>query len=507
MASVDDTGSRYRAVASRDRRFEGRFVVAVTSTGVYCRVGCPSRTPRRENVRFYPTAAAAEAAGFRPCRRCHPEEGAASGDGMVGRVLALIASGAVDGEGVAGTARRLGVSPRTLHRRLTAEVGARPALLARSRRVQTAHALITRTALPFTEIAFAAGFNSLRSFNEAIRTELGASPGRLRRTGAGGEPAPAGGGATPPPAGWVTLRLAARSPFAAAPLLAFLAVRALPGVEEGDGATYARSLRTRHGCALVRLAPEGAHVALRARLDDLRDLEEVVRRSRRLLDLEVDPAAVDACLSGDRLLAPLVAAAPGLRVPRSAEPFETAVRTVIGQQVSVPGARTIAGRLAGRYGTALSEPSGAVTRLFPGPERLAGADLDGLGLTRARAASIRALSRAVVAGDLDLESGPPDEVDAVLSRLPGFGPWTRSAILMRACADPDALPTSDLGLRRALERLGQPSDPRSLSRHAERWRPWRSYATMHLWNSVAAHPAPRRRTPAASAVPTTEPGP
>lgn len=506
MASVDDLESRYRAVASRDRRFEGRFVVAVTSTGVYCRVGCPSRTPRQENVRFYPTPAAAQAAGFRPCRRCHPEEGAAPGDAMVGRALELIASGAVEGEGVAGTARRLRVSPRTLHRRLSAEVGAGPLPLARSRRVQTAHTLITRTSLPFTEVAFAAGFNSLRSFNDAVRTELGASPGRLRRAGAGGEPALADGGAPLAAGGWVTLRLAARPPFAASPLLAFLAVRAVPGVEEADGATYARSLRTGHGCALVRLAPDGAHVALRARLDDLRDLEEVVRRCRRLLDLEVDPAAVGAHLAADALLAPLVAAAPGLRVPGSAEPFETAVRTVIGQQVSVRGARTIACRLAGRYGTTLREPSGVVTRLFPSAEDLDGADLDGLGLTRARAASIRALSRAVVAGDLDLESGRPDELEAALSRLPGFGPWTRSAILMRACGDPDALPASDLGLRRAMERLGQPSDPRSVSRRAERWRPWRSYATAHLWNSVVARPAPRRAT-SASTAPTTEPRP
>ncbi len=495
MLHVDDFESRYAAMASRDRRFEGQFVVAVTSTGVYCRIGCPSRTPRPQNVRFFASQAAAEAAGFRPCRRCRPDRGAAPGDGLVGKVLGLIAAGQVDGEGVEGAARRLGVSARTLHRRLTAEVGVAPQRLAASRRAQTARALITETSMSLTDIAFAAGFNSLRRFNEAMLAEFGVAPGALR-VGAGHPNRPSV--APSNEAAWLTLRLAGRSPYTAAPLFAFLAARAVAAVESTEAALYRRSLRTRRGSAVVELAASGDQIRLRARLDDLRDLEEVVQRCRRLLDLDTDPAAVALVLAHDPLLAPLVAAAPGLRVPGSAVPFETAVRAVLGQQVSVTAARTLAGRLVARHGETLPAGAGSVTRLFPTPDRLVDADLDGLGLTAARVASVRALSRAVAGGELDLEEGSPDEVDAGLRRLPGFGPWTRAYILMRGRGDPDALPASDLGLRRAIERLGAEPGPRSIARRAEAWRPWRSYAVFHLWHSLATPrgvPSPARRGP------------
>jgi AraC family transcriptional regulator of adaptative response / DNA-3-methyladenine glycosylase II len=501
---VDDFESRYRAVASRDRRFEGRFLVAVTTTGVYCRIGCPSRTPRRDHVRFLPSPAAAEAAGFRACKRCRPDQPAEHDGALVGRALRLIAAGLTDTAGITGVAGRLGVSPRTLDRRFTAAIGTSPLQLARSRRVQTARTLITQSSMPLVDVAFAAGFGSLRQFNETMRQELGVAPGALRGVGAGerGQPrrpgrhpaAPANGLTAPVTAGpgvggsdgWLTLRLARRDPFAAAPLLSFLAVRVVAGVESATAGGYARSLRTSHGAAVALLCPGEGHVLLRLRLDDLSDLEEVVRRCRRLLDLDSDPAAVASGLGRDPLLGRLIAGLPGMRVPGSAEPFETAVRAVLGQQVSVAAARTLAARLVARHGDPLPSPVSGVTHLFPSPERLAGADLDGLGLTGRRVSSVRALSRAIVAGDLDLAGADPDQLDAVLSGLPGFGPWTRAYIAMRVRGDPDAIPLSDLGLRRAMERLGEPADPGSLARRAELWRPWRAYAALHLWNTLAA---------------------
>jgi AraC family transcriptional regulator of adaptative response / DNA-3-methyladenine glycosylase II len=474
---VEDFESRYRAVASRDRRFEGRFLVAVTTTGVYCRVGCPSRTPRRDHVRFLPSPAAAEAAGFRACKRCRPDRLDEPDGALVGRALRLIAAGLADGGGIEGVARRLGVSSRTLDRRFTASIGASPHQLARSRRVQTARTLIAQSSMPFVDVAFAAGFGSLRQFNETIRQELGVAPRALRGVATGAE-SDAGG--------WLTLRLARRDPFAAAPLLSFLSVRAVPGVESATAGGYARALRTPGGAAVVLLTPGDGHVLLRVRLDDLSDLEGVVRRCRRLLDLDSDPDAVAAGLSRDPMLDRLTAGLPGMRVPGSAEPFETAVRAVLGQQVSVAAARTLAARLVARHGDPLPSPVGGVTHLFPSPERLVGADLDGLGLTDRRIRSVRALSSAVAAGDLHLAGAGPDELDAMLSGLPGFGPWTRAYVAMRVLGDPDAIPLGDLGLRRAMERLGEPADAGSLARRAELWRPWRAYAALHLWNTLTA---------------------
>jgi AraC family transcriptional regulator of adaptative response / DNA-3-methyladenine glycosylase II len=506
MGSVeDDFESRYRAVASRDRRFEGRFLVAVTSTGVYCRIGCPSRTPSPDHVRFFPSPDAAEAAGFRACRRCRPDRSGDHDGALVTRALRLIAAGAVDGDGVGPVAERLGVSLRTLDRRFTAAVGASPLRLARSRRVQTARTLIAGSSMPLVDVAFAAGFGSLRQFNETMRRELGVAPGAFRASEAGragrrsgavpaerGEDGPGDDAASD----WLTLRLARRNPFAAAPLFSFLADRAVLGVESAVAFDYSRTLRTRRGAAVVVLRPAEGHVLLRVRLTDLSDLEDVVRRCRRLLDLDSDPGAIASGLGRDPLLARLLGAAPGLRVPGSAEPFETAVRAVLGQQVSVPAARTLAGRLVARHGDPLTAPVGALTHLFPAPGALAEGDLGGLGMTGRRIDSIRALSRAVAAGDLDLTTGDRAALDASLGRLPGFGPWTRAYIAMRAGSDPDAIPVSDLGLRRAMERLGEPADPASIARRAEAWRPWRAYAALHLWTSllppgaaVAAHPA------------------
>ncbi len=493
---VDDFESRYRAVASRDRRFEGRFLVAVTTTGVYCRIGCPSRTPRRDHVRFLTSPAAAEAAGFRACKRCRPDRRDDPEGALVGRALRLIAAGLADGDGIEGVARRLGVSSRTLDRRFTAAIGTSPLQLARSRRVQTARALITQSSMPLVDIAFAAGFGSLRQFNETMRHELGVAPGALRGAGTGGDPPDTTRSAESETEGWLTLRLARREPFAAAPLLAFLAARAVAGVESATAVRYVRALRTPGGAAVIMLTPGDGHIRLRVRLDDLSDLEGVVRRCRRLLDLDSDPDAVAAGLARDPLIGRLVAALPGLRVPGSAEPFETAVRAVLGQQVSVAAARTLASRLVARHGDPLPSPVGGVTHLFPSPERLAGADLGGLGLTGRRVESVRALGRAVAAGDLDLVGADPDHLDALLACLPGFGPWTRAYIAMRVRGDPDAIPLGDLGLRRALERLGEPADAASLARRAELWRPWRAYAALHLWDTLAPAAAGRGSTPA-----------
>ena len=496
---VEDFESRYRAVESRDRRFEGRFLVAVTTTGVYCRIGCPSRTPAPDHVRFFPSPVAAEAAGFRACKRCRPDAGGQPDRALVTAALRLIASGAADVGGIGALARRLGVSPRTLDRRFTEVVGASPLQLARSRRVQTARALIAQTSMPLVDVAFAAGFGSLRQFNDTMRQELGVAPGTFRDGALGrrGRDGHGEGGTTAAssedglgegagsPGGWLTLRLAYREPFAAAPLLSFLAARAIRAVESATGVTYARALRTPGGSAVATLTPGDGHLLLRVRLDDMAGVGAVVRRCRRLLDLDSDPGAIARGLSRDPLLRGLVADLPGLRVPGSAEPFETAVRAVLGQQVSVVAARTLAARLVVRLGEPLSVPAGAITHLFPTPDRLAEADLDGLGLTGRRIESIRALSRAVATGEVDLTGDDPGKVDAVLAGLPGFGPWTRAYIAMRALGDPDAIPIGDLGLRRAMERLGEPADPPSLARRAEAWRPWRAYAALHLWSTLA----------------------
>ena len=495
MAAFDlDFEQCYQAARSRDGRFDGRFVTAVTSTGIYCRPSCPAQTPKRENVRFYATSAAAVAAGFRACRRCRPDASPGSPDwnaraDLAARALRLIADGVVDTEGVTGLARRLAVSERHLHRQLTAEVGAGPLALARMRRAQTARLLAERSSLPLTDVAFAAGFASIRQFNETIRAVFGCTPSELRRRAAGPGPEPGGP---------LVLRLEHREPLDAEALLGWLAARAVPGVEEVEGGAYRRALRLPRSAGWLELRPlAGAGVTqLRLHLDDLRDLGTAVQRCRHLLDLDADPAAVGEVLGADPLLAPLVAARPGLRVPGCTDGFELAARAVLGQRVSVAGARTLAARLVALLGKPLDAPVGTVTHLFPPPEALAGADpadLAGLGLTRGRAAALRALAAAVAAGDLSLDRGADREETArKLLALPGVGPWTAASVAMRALGDPDALPASDLGLRRAMERLGYPGDPRAITARAERWRPWRAYGAAHLWASTPATPTARR---------------
>ncbi|HVR05967.1 MAG TPA: AlkA N-terminal domain-containing protein [Solirubrobacteraceae bacterium] len=508
-----DFEARYRVLGSRDRRFDGCFFVAVTSTGIYCRPSCPAIVPRRVNVRFYPTAAAAQGAGFRACLRCHPHAAPGSpewnlrGD-VAARAMGLISDGVVDREGVSGLARRLAYSERHLARQLTAELGAGPLALARAQRAQTARMLIETTALRFAEVAHAAGFASVRQFNDTIRAAYGRTPGELRRRVRERKPEPA--------PGTLTVRLAYREPLDWERLLGFLAVRAVAGVEEVHNGVYRRTLRLPRGQGIVELglpedgrrrrSPRNAdrgvtgeaaarnrdagHIECRLRLSDLRDLTAAVQRCRRLLDLDADPAIPAEHLAGDPLLAASVRGAPGVRVPGAVDGAELAVRAVLGQQISVAAARTAAARLTQALGEPLADPDGGLTHLFPAPGAIAAADPALLAASRAvgvgrRRETLRALTRLLAEGELVLDPGADrEEVGARLLQVPGVGPWTAQYVAMRALADPDAFLPSDLGVRRGLEALGHPGDPRSAERSAERWRPWRAYALQHLWGSL-----------------------
>lgn len=491
----DDFDLCYRALCSRDARFDGRFFTAVTTTGIYCRPICPATTPYVEHVRFYPCAAAAEAAGFRACRRCHPEASPGSPEwnvraDLVARALRLIADGVVDTEGVAGLARRLAVSERHLHRELVAEVGVGALALARTRRAQTARQLIDQTDLSLTTIAFTAGFASVRQFNETMQEAFGCAPSAFRRRAL-----PENRGE-----GKLTLRLQYRPPFDAEALLAYLGRRAIPGVEEVIGRRYRRTVALSRSSGIIELEPqEKTHsILLRLQLTDLSDLSVLVQRCRQMFDLDAVPTAIADILSADPILAPLVAVRPGLRVPGTINGFELAIRAILGQQVSVVGARTLAARLVAALGEPLEKQEGTLTHFFPSPQKVAHADLQGLGLTRGRVTALRALAHATVEEGLALDrNADREQTIARLQRLPGVGPWTASYIAMRALGDPDALPVTDLGLRRALEQRGIATDPRSIEKQAEAWRPWRAYAVHHLWASLSALPSaeknPRQR--------------
>jgi AraC family transcriptional regulator of adaptative response / DNA-3-methyladenine glycosylase II len=390
--------------------------------------------------------------------------------------MRLIADGVVDRDGVSGLARRLHFSERHLGRQLVAEVGAGPQSLARAQRAQTARILIETTEMRFSDVAFAAGFSSIRQFNDTIQAVFAESPSRLRAKSKIGKT-----GTTA-----LLLRLPFRQPFDATTLLRFLGERAVPGVEEFDGTSYRRVLRLPHGTGIGSYEPGEGHVKLVLHLEDLRDLTVAIGRSRRMLDLDADPVAIDNVLGSDPLLKKLVRAHPGRRVPGSADASEIALRAVLGQQVTVAGARTLAGRLVERCGQPLPTPDGNLTHAFPAPADLVSADLDGLGMPGARAETLRSLAKAIDGGEVELDAGADrEEVETRLTAIKGIGPWTASYIAMRALKDPDAFPAGDLGLVRALERLGAPSTGASLIQLAERWRPWRAYAVHHLWSSLS----------------------
>jgi AraC family transcriptional regulator of adaptative response / DNA-3-methyladenine glycosylase II len=477
--AVADAERCYRAVLGKDRRFDGVFYTGVRTTGIYCRPSCPAVTPRRTNVAFYPTAAAAQAAGFRACRRCRPDltPGSPEWDvhaDVAGRAMRMISDGVVEREGVPGLAARTGYTPRHLSRVLTSQLGAGPLALARAQRAHTARLLIETTDLGFADVAFAAGFASIRQFNATIREVYAATPSQLRASRRTGRTAGDGPGT-------ITVSLPVRQPFDTGALLDFFRARAVPGVETCDATSYLRTLRLPYGCGVVRLAPAGDRVECRLDLGDLRDLAAAVERCRRLLDLDADPVVIDEHLSSDDLVRPLVGRRPGIRVPGHVDGFEVAVRAVVGQQVSVAAARTVVARLVAAYG----EPvhlSGSVGTLFCSADALAAADPETFPMPRARARSLVSLAVAVAEGTVVLDrSADRAEVRASLLALPGIGPWTADYIALRALGDPDVFLPTDLGVRRGLARLGL-TDPAEAARRSLAWRPWRSYALMQLWS-------------------------
>ncbi|TCB97606.1 DNA-3-methyladenine glycosylase 2 family protein [Micromonospora zingiberis] len=505
----------YRAVDSRDQRFDGWFYTGVTSTGIYCRPSCPAMTPKRQNVRFFASAAAAQGAGLRACRRCRPDVSPGSPEwdvraDVVGRAMRLIADGVVDRAGVPGLATRLGYTERHLHRMLRAELGAGPLALARAQRAQTARTLIESTELGLAEVAFAAGFGSVRQFNDTIREVYGVPPSQLR---AGRRPATGG-------AGTITLRLAYRPPLHAAALLDFLARRTLPGVDEVRDGTYRRGLRLPHGTAQVALTPADGQVTAVLRLTDLRDLAPAVARCRHLFDLDADPVAVDQTLGADPALAAAVAAEPGVRVPHAVDGFELAVRAIATQQVSLASARTTLTHLLASIppptpvdqevsvGNAApgdanllingaedgvedgAEGGGGLRGLrglrgFVGAEEVLRVPDSGFRMPVGRRETIRRVARAVADGGLDLApGGDRAETTRQLAAIPGIGPWTAGYLAMRALGDPDVFLATDLAVRRGAAALGLPDTPKTLDEYAAGWRPWRSYAVIRLWRAA-----------------------
>ncbi len=469
----------YRAVRSRDTRFDGWFFGAVTTTGIYCRPSCPAVTPKRRNMQFYPTAAAAQDAGFRACKRCRPDATPGSPEwsqraDLVGRAMRLISDGVVDRDGVTGLASRLGYSERHLHRQLVTEVGAGPLALARAQRARAARLLLETTELPATQVAFAAGFASVRQFNDTVRDVFATTPTGLRTASRRRRIT-----ATP---GVIDVRLPFRAPFDAAAVFGFLAARAVPGVEDGTEHAYHRSLALPHGPAVIELTDDSVDrgwVDCRLHLGDLRDLAAAVQRCRRLLDLDADPVAIAEQLGTDPILGPDVMKTPGLRVPGHVDGDELAFRAVLGQQVSVAAARTLAARIAARYGTPLATPVASLTHLFPSAEQLAHASGDDLPMPASRRRTMLALAHALASEDLELDPGVDrDEATQKLLRLPGIGPWTAGYIRMRGLGDPDVFLATDLGVRAALRGRGAGGVDSAA------WRPWRSYAVHHLWHST-----------------------
>jgi len=480
----------YTALLARDPRFDGRFFVGVASTGVFCRPVCPARTPHRENCTFYRCAAAAQDAGFRPCLRCRPETapGTPAWQGThatVARALRLIEDGALDHAATDALAARLGVGERHLRRLFEQHLGASPAAVARTRRLLFARTLLTTTELPVSQVALAAGFGSLRRFNASFREVYGVTP-RALRSRARGTRAEA-----------LELRLSYRPPFDWEALLAFLDLRAIPGVEQVDleAGTYTRTIALGDavGWLEARHDPARGKLVANVHLSDPAPAIRVAERLGRLFDLGCEPDAIESHLENDPLLRGVLRKRPGLRLPGAFCGFELAVRVVLGQQVSVRGASTIAGRLVAAHGEPIDDEGlavrlgGRTPRAFPKPEVLASADLTGIGMPGARGRAVCALARAVVDGRLDLEGGAdPAEARAALEALPGLGPWTASVIAMRALGEPDAFPESDLGLLRAAAGSGERLTPAALRKRAESWRPWRAYAAIALWGSESA---------------------
>jgi AraC family transcriptional regulator of adaptative response / DNA-3-methyladenine glycosylase II len=479
-----DADACYQAVLGRDTRFDGWFFTAVRTTGIFCRPSCPAKTPLRRNVEFHQTAASALRAGFRACLRCRPDttpgspEWNLAGD-VAARAVHAINDGVVDREGVPGLAERLGYSVRQLHRQLTGSLGAGPIELARAHRATTARTLLETTDLPITQVAFAAGFRSTRQFNETIAQVFASTPTKIRLARRSRLPVTQSSA--------ITLRLPLRAPYAAGPLFSFLATRAIEGVEEGDAFSYARTLSLPRAAGVLSASapdPASSHLDCVLRLDDFRDLPAAVERTRRLFDLDADPIAVDTILGRDPLLRRSVRRVPGIRVPGHVDGDEVAIRAVLGQQVSVAAATRLAGVLAERYGATVAA-DGPLHRVFPDAATLAKVDPAELPMPGARARTLVTLAAALADGTIRLDAGADrGQAASALAAIKGIGPWTVSYVRMRALGDPDAFLPGDLALRRALDRFG--SGTGTPDHLAESWRPYRSYAMLHLWTLDAA---------------------
>ncbi|WP_098462385.1 AlkA N-terminal domain-containing protein [Isoptericola jiangsuensis] len=511
--SPDVFTERYRAIAARDVRFDGQFFTAVRTTGIYCRPSCPARTPRAENVTFYLTSAAAHDAGYRACKRCLPDAAPGTpawdlrGD-LAGRAMRLVADGVVDREGVTGLATRLGYTPRHLHRVLVAELGAGPLALARAQRAQTARALLTSTDLAVADVAFAAGFGSIRQLNDTVRDVFATTPTALRarrrppadgpRHHANASAGPVDGsapaartGAGADDGGQVRLDLVlpVREPFDLADVVAYLAARAVDGVESADPAVprYARTLDLPHGPGAVEVTAGGpGRVVLHLELGALGDVATAVARVRRLLDLDADPVAVDTALADDPVLTGLLAARPGLRVPGTTDPHELVVRAVVGQQISVAAARTHLSRLAAATGVPYASGVPGLSRLFPTAAQVAAGGAPHLALPARQRDTVTRVARALADGDLAVDVGADTAtLRAALEALPGIGPWTSGYVALRVLGDPDVWLTGDVALRAGARTLDLPDSPRALAERAAAWAPWRSYAARHLWHAAA----------------------
>jgi AraC family transcriptional regulator of adaptative response / DNA-3-methyladenine glycosylase II len=493
-----DDNACYRAIATRDRRFDGRLFIAVKTTGVYCRPVCPARTPKRANVRFFASAAAAQEAGFRPCLRCRPETspdlGAWRGtSNTVSRALALIEAGGLDEAGVEALGERLGVGERQLRRLFKQHLGASPVAVAQTRRVLLAKQLIHDTQLPMAEVALAAGFGSVRRFNETFQALYGRPPGYLRRHRRHETSAAA--------AGELTLRLPYRAPYDWGAILAFLATRAIPGVESVRDGTYARTVQLDGTSGAIFIRPgDGAFLQATVRFPRLASLPAIIARVRRVFDLAADPSVIGAHLSEDEMLAPLIAARPGLRVPGAWDGFELAIRAILGQQITVSAARGLAAKLVALIGTPLEDAranAAGLTHVFPSAAHVAQADLSKLGMPRARIQALQSLAQAHV--DDPALFGVRRDLDAAIEQLcalRGIGEWTAQYIAMRELRESDAFPVGDVALLRAISNLrGSRITSQEMLKRAERWRPWRAYATIHLWASLAAGAAAQAPAP------------
>jgi AraC family transcriptional regulator of adaptative response / DNA-3-methyladenine glycosylase II len=481
-APLPDDRTCEQARLSRDARFDGLFFTAVTSTRIYCRPVCPAPSPKPQNVRYYVSAAAAEAAGFRPCLRCRPELSPGNdawqrGDHVIARTLKLMDSGAFDELSVDAMAERVGVGARQLRRLFVERLGAPPISVHTTRRLLFAKQLLTETTMPVTEVALASGFGSLRRFNAAFLQANRMAPRDLRR-----HPGAATGDA-------ITLRLAYRPPYDFDAILAFLRGRALPGVEHVDEHSYARVFGTPEAPGWLRLSAWPGHDhALRLQLHCPQPAQMlgVVNKLRRMFDLDASPQSISDALKESPVLRPLLRKRPGLRLPGGWDGFEIAVRAILGQQVSVAAARTLATRIVQHFGTPVVSPVAELQRLFPGPALLVDADLRSIGLTTARAATVRGVAQALLDGRIDFRSEQPlEEFVERWVALPGIGEWTAHYMAMRALSHPDAFPAADLILRRVAAGDGPELSTKALTSLAEGWRPWRAYSVMHLWRSAS----------------------